>query len=116
MTSEPNRTLTAFLATALLLLLPSTVYASGDPLVLFSMLVIAIFHFGMAGFILLAKMCAGIRAPVVIVYLSIVVMAWLWGLDYVGPGVVEMYLRLTIGPAITFVSLIWLLQFIKRQK
>jgi hypothetical protein len=103
-------------AVVLVLFIPSTVFALGDPFVLFSMLGIAVLHAVLAGFILLARSCTGFRTPLLAIYLSVAVMAWLWGMDYLGPNFGEMYMRLTVGPVITFICLNWLLICIKRKK
>ncbi len=70
---KPSRTLTALPVLGIFILQPSTALASGDPLVLFSMLGIALIQALLAGFILLAKSCSGFRMPVMGVYLSVVV-------------------------------------------
>lgn len=113
---KPSRTLTALPVLAIFILQPSTALASGDPLVLFSMLGIALIQALLAGFILLAKSCSGFRMPVMGVYLSVVVVAWLWGLDYLGPGFSEMYARLAIAPLIVFLCLMWLVLSAKKHR
>ena len=114
--SNQSRPIIVCLASVLVCFFPSTVFALGDPLVFFSMFGIAVLHAVLAGYILLAPSFMGFRSPLLAIYLSAAVIAWLWGLDYLGQNFGEMYIRLIIGPLITFGCLIWLVAGIKRRK
>lgn len=113
-TRQQNGVVVICLATSIFFV-PSTALALGDPLALFSMLGIGILHAILGGIILLSKLPGAFRTPAFIIYLSVVVMAWLWGMDSSGPNFGEMYMRLAIGPIITFICLMWIIAEIHKK-
>lgn len=90
------------------LLLPDSALAHGDPRALFSMSAIALIDLSIPVFILVSKTCSGARMPSLCLYLTSSSTAWLWGLEYTGFELSEMYLKLFLPPLLTFTFVVWL--------
>jgi len=103
-------------AVGLVLVTPSIAFAHGDPIILYSGILIALLHFSCGIYLLLSKKFLGFRIPVLAVYMANVVISWVWAVGYKGPNFTGLYIGLTGGPLLTFLCLIWLLEKMRGSK
>ena len=97
-----------------LLLRPTTAFASGDPIFLYGLVLVATMHVAMGGFLTFSKMFANRKLLFVALFFCNVAFSWMWALNYRGPNFASMYIVLIGGPLFTFLCLIWLVK--KRAK
>ena len=95
-----------------LLMIPSTALATGDPIYLYSALLVVLIQIILLFLLLFSKRLNELRKPSIGIYGTILAYSWIWGISYQG-HLNKLFLGLLVGPILTFCCLLWISKQLK---
>lgn len=98
-----NRLAKVLVYIIVIVFIPSAASAHGNPLLVLSLIPIALAQVGLALYLGLRKRLL----PPVAIYLMVLFLTWSWALNYRGPDFKGMYIGLVVVPLCIFLIILW---------